>query len=104
MPNDLRLQAAQAYIAQPEIQAGYRASSGGLGTVMAMVKAQPIETAQASISTTNRTRFDAQSSRIQSNVCRSKLFTAAPYVIQLSYNVCHHPKNTALKNQATHAG
>lgn len=65
MPNDLRLQAAQAYIEQPAIHTGYKASSGGLGTVNAIVNEHPIEIAQAQSSTTNRKRLEIQSSLIQ---------------------------------------
>ena len=65
MPKDLRLQAAQAYIAHPRIQMGYKTRSGGVGTVIAITKAHPIEIAQASNSTTKRKRLDAQSSWIQ---------------------------------------
>ncbi len=68
MPKDLRLQAAQAYIAQPAIQIGYRIRSGGLGTVNAIAMAHPIESAQARSSTTKRIRFDVQSSFIQVNI------------------------------------
>ena len=54
MPKDLRLKAAQEYIAHPHIQIGYRMISGGLGTVNAIVIEQPIDKAQANISMTNR--------------------------------------------------
>ncbi len=65
MPKDFLVQAAQAYIAQPAIQTGYRARSGGLGTVTAIVMLHPIEIAQAMSSTIKRIRLDAQSSLIQ---------------------------------------
>ena len=68
MPKDLRLQAAQAYIAQPAIQIGYKVRSGGLGTVSAIVMEHPIDIAQARSSITKRTRLDVQSSRIQLNI------------------------------------
>ena len=68
MPNDLRVQAAQAYIAQPTIQIGYKTRSGGVGTVSAIVIAHPIEIAQARSSTIKRIRLDAQSSLIQVNI------------------------------------
>jgi hypothetical protein len=55
-------------MAQPVIHIGYRTSRGGLGTVLAMVIEQPIDIAQAVISTQKRNGFDFQSSRIQSNV------------------------------------
>ena len=68
MPKDLRVQAAQAYIAQPRIQIGYRTRSGGLGTVNAIATAHPIEIVQASSSITKRIRLDDQSSLIHDNV------------------------------------
>ena len=68
MPKDLRVQAAQAYIAQPVIQIGYKTRSGGLGTVTAMVMLHPIDIAQARSSIIKRKRLDAQSSFIQANV------------------------------------
>ena len=58
MPTDLRVQAAQAYMAQPAIQIGYKVSNGGVGTVAAMVIEQPIDIAQAVISTLNRNGCD----------------------------------------------
>jgi hypothetical protein len=58
MPNDRRVQLAQAYIAQPAIQIGYRANNGGVGTVAAIVIEQPIDIAQAVISTANRNGCD----------------------------------------------
>jgi hypothetical protein len=58
MPTDRRVQAAQAYMAQPAIQTGYRANNGGVGTVAAMVIEQPIDMAQAVISTANRNGCD----------------------------------------------
>ena len=73
MPKDLRLQAAQAYIAQPAIQIGYRTRSGGVGTVSDMPIAHPIEIAQAMSSITKRIRLDAQSSRIQSKISDTTL-------------------------------
>ena len=57
MPKLFRVQAAQAYMAQPAIQIGYRISKGGFGTVAAMVIEQPILIAQANSSTTNLTLF-----------------------------------------------
>ena len=77
MPKDLRVQAAQAYIAQPVIQTGYKARSGGLGTVSAIVMRHPIEIAQASNSTVKRKRLDAQSSLIQPNIPDSISFTVS---------------------------
>lgn len=74
MPKDFLVQAAQAYIAQPVIQTGYRARSGGLGTVAAIVMLHPIEIAQARSSTIKRIRLDAQSSRIQIIVPERMLF------------------------------
>jgi hypothetical protein len=68
MPKDFLVQAAQAYIAQPTIQIGYKTRSGGVGTVSAIVMLHPIEIAQARSSTTNRKRLDVQSSRIQSMI------------------------------------
>jgi len=68
MPKDFLVQAAQAYIAQPAIQIGYKTKSGGVGTVSAIVMLHPIETAQAKSSTTKRTRLDDQSSRIHWNM------------------------------------
>jgi hypothetical protein len=68
MPKDFLVQAAQAYIAQPRIQIGYKTRSGGLGTVNAIVILHPIEIAQATSSTTKRIRLDVQSSRIQSMI------------------------------------
>ena len=68
MPKDFLVQAAQAYIAQPRIQIGYKTRSGGLGTVSAIASAHPILIAQARSSTTNRIRLDVQSSRIQSMI------------------------------------
>jgi hypothetical protein len=53
MPNDLRVFAAQRYIAHPLIQKGYKISNGGFGTVSAIVIEQPIEIIQAVISMTN---------------------------------------------------
>jgi hypothetical protein len=54
MPNDLRVFAAQRYMAHPLIQKGYRISSGGFGTVSAIVMEQPIEITHAVISMTKR--------------------------------------------------
>ena len=54
MPKLLRVQAAQAYMAQPAIQTGYRANKGGVGTVRAMVIEQPTLMAQAASSTKKR--------------------------------------------------
>ena len=68
MPKDFLVQAAQAYIAQPPIQIGYKTRSGGVGTVNAIVMEHPIDIAQAKSSTTKRKRLDAQSSRIQSMI------------------------------------
>jgi hypothetical protein len=64
MPKDFLVQAAQAYIAQPRIQIGYKIRSGGVGTVIAIVMLHPIDIAQAKSSTIKRKRLDAQSSRI----------------------------------------
>jgi len=47
MPKDFLVKLAQAYIAQPLIHTGYRASRGGFGTVRAMVIEHAIEIAQA---------------------------------------------------------
>ena len=55
MPKDFLLQAAQAYITQPLIQIGYKVSSGGFGTVTAIVMEHPIDTAQAKHSRIKRT-------------------------------------------------
>ena len=68
MPKLFLVQAAQAYIAQPRIQIGYRTRSGGLGTVTAMVILHPIEIAQATSSTVKRIGLDAQSSFIHDNI------------------------------------
>ena len=65
MPKDFLVQLAQAYIAQPAIQI---VRSGGVGTVTAIVIAQPILIAQASNSIIKRTRLDLKSSLIQYNV------------------------------------
>jgi hypothetical protein len=73
MPKDLRVQAAQAYIAQPVIHKGYKIRSGGLGTVIAIAKAHPIEIAQARSSTIKRIRLDDQSSLIHDNVSATML-------------------------------
>jgi len=54
MPKLFLVQAAHAYMAQPDIQIGYMIISGGLGTVIAMVMLQPMLTAQASTSTQKR--------------------------------------------------
>lgn len=54
MPNERRLQLAQAYMAQPEIQIGYSHSHGGLGTVIDMVMEQPMDIIQANTSTQKR--------------------------------------------------
>jgi hypothetical protein len=68
MPKDLRVNAAQAYRAQPVIQTGYNMRRGGDGTVRAIVRAQPILIAQARISTAKRSLFDSQSSLIHEKV------------------------------------
>lgn len=68
MPKLFLVQAAQAYIAQPRIQIGYRIRSGGLGTVNAIAMLHPIEIAQAMSSMIKRIRLDAQSSRIQCKI------------------------------------
>jgi hypothetical protein len=73
MPKDFLVQAAQAYIAQPRIQIGYRIRSGGLGTVNAIVMEHPIDIAQAKSSTIKRKRLDAQSSRIQFEILDTML-------------------------------
>jgi hypothetical protein len=73
MPKDFLVQAAQAYIAQPRIQIGYKTRSGGVGTVNAIVTLHPIEIAQATSSTIKRTRLDVQSSRIQSMIPNTTL-------------------------------
>ena len=68
MPKDFLVQAAQAYIAQPVIQIGYKIRSGGLGTVSAIAMAHPIEIAQAKSSIIKRMRLDAQSSLIHCSI------------------------------------
>ena len=68
MPKDFLVQAAQAYIAQPPIQIGYKTRSGGLGTVSAIASAHPIDIAQARSSTIKRIRLDVQSSRIHAMI------------------------------------
>ena len=68
MPKDFLVQAAQAYIAQPTIQIGYRTRSGGVGTVSAIAIEHPILIAQARSSIIKRIRLDAQSSRIHDNI------------------------------------
>jgi len=73
MPKDCLVQEAQAYIAQPRIQIGYKTRSGGLGTVNAMVMLHPIDIAQAKSSITKRTWLDDQSSRIQFKVLDTTL-------------------------------
>jgi hypothetical protein len=50
------------------IQIGYKMSNGGVGTVKAMVIAQPILIAQAISSTAKRNLFEYQSSLIHSKV------------------------------------
>jgi hypothetical protein len=50
------------------IHKGYKARSGGLGTVIAIVNAHPIEIAQARSSTTNRIRLDVQSFLIHCSI------------------------------------
>lgn len=67
MPTDLRVQAAHAYIAQPVIQTGYNANSGGLGTVSAIVIEHPMLIAHAISSTVNLRGCDCQSALIQEN-------------------------------------
>jgi hypothetical protein len=74
MPNDFLVYAAQAYIEQPRIQIGYRIISGGLGTVTAIVIAQPILIAQAKSSTIKRNLLERQSSWIHFNEFKN-LFT-----------------------------
>jgi hypothetical protein len=54
MPKDLRLKAAQPYIAHPHIQKGYIMISGGLGTVDAIVIEHPILIIQARLSMIKR--------------------------------------------------
>jgi predicted NUDIX family NTP pyrophosphohydrolase len=61
MPKDFLVQAAQAYIAQPTIQIGYKTRSGGVGTVNAIAMEHPIDIAQAKSSTIKRKRLDVQS-------------------------------------------
>jgi hypothetical protein len=68
MPNDFLVKLAQAYIAQPLIQIGYKVRRGGVGTVTAIVMLQPIEIAQAKTSTQKRNGLLFQSSCIQSIV------------------------------------
>lgn len=64
MPKDLRVKAAHKYKEQPKIQIGYKRSSGGLGTVRAIVIEQPIEIAHAKSSIAKRRGWDFQSSCI----------------------------------------
>ena len=73
MPKDFLVQAAQAYIAQPRIQIGYKTRSGGVGTVTAIVIEHPIEIAQARSSITKRIRLDDQSLRIQIKILDTTL-------------------------------
>jgi len=54
MPNERRLQLAQAYMAQPAIQVGYSTSHGGWGTVIDMVMEQPMDIIHAVTSTQKR--------------------------------------------------
>lgn len=77
MPKDLRVQEAQAYILQPSIHTGYRYSSGGFGTVAAIVIEQLIEIIQASNSIQKRERLDCQSSLIHSTVGLNKSISIA---------------------------
>jgi hypothetical protein len=79
MPKDFLVQAAQAYIAQPRIQIGYKIRSGGLGTVNAIVMLHPIDIAQAKSSTIKRKRLDAQSSRIQFEMLNTMSFKRFPF-------------------------
>ena len=76
MPKDFLVQAAQAYIAQPTIQIGYKTRSGGVGTVSAIVMLHPIDIAQATSSTIKRKRLDVQSSRIQLSIPATELIKA----------------------------
>lgn len=50
---------------QPQIHTGYKARSGGVGTVMAIVTEQPIDIHQARLSRQKRILLLAQSSMIQ---------------------------------------
>jgi hypothetical protein len=68
MPKDFLVQLAQAYIAQPAIQIGYKVSKGGFGTVLAIVMLQPILIAQANNSTAKRIRLDLKSSFIHEKI------------------------------------
>jgi hypothetical protein len=72
MPKDFLVHAAQAYIAQPVIQIGYKVSNGGLGTVRAITSAQPTEIAHANNSKANRTGCDLQSSPIQVKILATR--------------------------------
>ena len=81
MPKDWRLYAAHAYIAHPVIHTGYKINKGGLGTVIAIVKLQPIEIAHANNSTQKRNRLLSQSFLIHSNVESNISFIRAIYRI-----------------------
>jgi hypothetical protein len=68
MPKDFLVQEAQAYIAQPAIQIGYKVRRGGVGTVLAIVMLQPMLIAQASNSIAKRILLDLKSFFIHSIV------------------------------------
>jgi hypothetical protein len=53
MPNDLRVQAAHAYMAHPNIHIGYNFNKGGVGTVRAITNEHPIDITQADTSIMN---------------------------------------------------
>ena len=74
MPKLLRVQAAQAYITQPEIHIGYSKKNGGVGTVAANITEVAILKAQANNSTPNLKGCVRKSSRIQSNMLFKILF------------------------------
>ena len=57
MPKLLRVQAAQAYMQQPNIHMGYKTKRGGFGTVRAIDIEHPILIAQATSSTANLKAF-----------------------------------------------
>lgn len=74
MPKLRRVQAAQAYIMQPEIHIGYSNKNGGVGTVAANITDVAMLSAQATTSTQNLTGFVRKSSPIQSMIPAKILF------------------------------
>ena len=75
IPKLFRVQLAHANTAHCEIKSGYKIINGGLGSVSAMVMAQPILPAHASTSSMKRKGQTRKSALIQFTIPNTTSFT-----------------------------